>query len=69
MKPAEFKQARNSLGLSAAALGRILDTNPRTVRRWESVDDPRPVNPIAAKVMQWMMDGYRPPGFTAPRTS
>lgn len=63
MTPAEFKLARQSLGLSAAKLGRILDTDPRTIRRWESDADPRPVNPIAARVMQWMTDGYRPKGW------
>ena len=61
MTPLEFKLARKSLGLSAARLGRILNSDPRTVRRWESDDDPRPVNPIAARVVQWMLDGWRPP--------
>ena len=61
MTPLQFKLARQSLGLSAARLGRILNSDPRTVRRWESDDDPRPVNPIAARVVQWMLDGWRPP--------
>lgn len=61
MTPAQFKETRRKLGLSAAQLGRILDTGPRTVRRWESDVDPRPVNAIAAQVMRWMLDGYRPP--------
>jgi len=63
MNPTQFKKARQSLGLSAAQLGRILGTDPRTIRRWESADDPRPVNPIAAQVMIWMLDGFRPPEF------
>ena len=61
MTPSEFKLARQSLGLSAARLGRIMNTDPRTVRRWESEGDPRPVNPIAARVMRWLLDGWRPP--------
>jgi DNA-binding transcriptional regulator YiaG len=60
MTPAEFKEARRKLGLSASKLGAILDTDPRTIRRWEQ-DGDRPPNPIAARVMQWMLDGYRPP--------
>lgn len=61
MTPAEFREARRNLGLSAAEMGAILDTDPRTVRRWESEGDPRPVNPIAARVVAWMTAGYRPP--------
>ena len=61
MTPTEFKQARRTLGLSATQLGHILNSDPRTVRRWESEGDTRPVNPIAQQVVQWMLDGYRPP--------
>ena len=61
MTPTQFKQARRKLGLSATQLGHILNSDPRTVRRWESESDTRPVNPIAMQVMQWMLDGYRPP--------
>ena len=61
MSPSEFKAARNALGLSASKLGALLNTDPRTVRRWESDADPRPVNPIAAQVMRWMLAGYMPP--------
>jgi DNA-binding XRE family transcriptional regulator len=64
MTPAEFKEARRRLGLSAAAMGAILATDPRTVRRWESEADPRPVNPIAARVVGWMLGGWRPPECT-----
>jgi DNA-binding transcriptional regulator YiaG len=59
MTNTEFKSARNTLGLTLSALGHILDTNPRTIRRWEAGD--RDVNPIAARAMSWMLDGYRPP--------
>ena len=61
MTPTQFKQARNSLGLSSAQLGLILNTDKRTIRKWESEGDTRPVNPIAMRVVQWMLDGYRPP--------
>jgi len=61
MTPTQFKEARHKLGLSATQLGHILNSDPRTVRRWESEDDARPVNPIAQQVVRWMLDGYRPP--------
>lgn len=61
MNPIDFKEARQKLGLSAAQLGTILDTDPRTIRRWESDVDPRPVNPIAARVLTWLVEGFRPP--------
>lgn len=66
MTPAEFKQARNTLGLSASQLGAILDTDPRTIRKWEadaSHSTARSVNPVAAQVMRWMLAGFRPPEF------
>lgn len=63
MTPAEFKEARRELGLTAAALGHILDTNPRTIRKWELDDGTRPPNPIACRVLEWMLNGYRPPEF------
>lgn len=64
MSPAEFKQARRNLGLTQSQLGVILDTLPQTIRKWEMGEGrktARSVNPIAARVMQWMLDGYRPP--------
>jgi len=67
MTPAQFKQARHTLGLSAAQLGRILDTDPRTIRRWEHGDDPRTPNPVAVVAMGWLMDGYRPPNWPVTR--
>jgi DNA-binding transcriptional regulator YiaG len=63
MTPQQFKEARLSLGLSARQLSIILNTNERTIRRWETDDGTRPVNPIAIRVMEWMMAGYRPPEF------
>ena len=77
MTPAKFKEHRYDLaltqeelghilnvnGLTQEALAHILNTTARTIRRWETEDDPRPVNPIAIRVMEWMMAGYRPPEF------
>lgn len=65
MTPEDLKKARNTLGLSQVQLAHILGTNPRTVRKWETVSGPnaRGVNPIAAQVVRWMLDGFRPPEF------
>jgi len=65
MTPADLKKARNTLGLSQAQLAHILGTDPRTVRKWEAASgtNARGVNPIAAQVVRWMLDGFRPPEF------
>lgn len=61
MTPQQFKTNRRALGLSQAALASILNVNPRTVRRWEEDDGTRPPNPIACRVLMWMLNGYQPP--------
>lgn len=64
MTPEEFKAARHKLGLTTAQLGRILDTAPQTIRKWEMPDTAstrRSVNPVAAQVMRWMLADGRPP--------
>lgn len=68
MTPAEFKEARRTLGLTQSELGRILDTAPQTIRKWEMDEarsTARSVNPVAARAMQWMLAGYRPPEWPA----
>ena len=63
----EFKKARRDLKLTVNELAKILNSNSRTVRLWEQEAEdtydrsPRPPNPIACRVLQWMLDGYRPP--------
>ena len=61
MTPQQFKATRKNLGLSQSALANILNVNPRTVRRWEEDDGTRPPNPIACRVLMWMLNGYQPP--------
>lgn len=66
MSPQEFKAGRKSLGLTQAQLGHVLDTAPQTIRKWEMPADrstARGVNPVAARAMRWMLDGFRPPEF------
>ena len=64
MTPQEFKEARHTLGLSLSELGHILNTHPRTIRKWEAKPDlnnARNPNPVASQVMRWMLNGFRPP--------
>jgi len=65
MTAEEFKQARLKLGLTLSELGVILSTDPRTIRKWEATSgtNARTPNPVAARVMSWMLDGFRPPQF------
>ena len=60
MTAQEFKEARRKLGLSVNQLAAILDTNPVTIRKWET--DPghstaRSPNPIACQVLRWLESG------------
>ena len=60
MNSGEFRDARQSLGLSVNQLSEILNTNPVTVRRWEMAEDKntaRDPNPIACQVLRWLGDG------------
>lgn len=71
MTPDEFKAARRKLGLTQSQLGEILDTSPQTIRKWEMPDSAstrRSVNPVAAKVMQWMLAPGRPSEWPKIRT-
>ena len=61
MTPHQFNEARSKLLLTQSQLGRILNVNARTVRKWEADDGTRPPNPIACRVVEWMLAGYRPP--------
>lgn len=69
MTPEEFKEARRKLGLTQSQLGEILDTAPQTIRKWEMPDSARSrrsVNPVAARVMQWMLASGRPSEWPLP---
>ena len=64
----EFQEARICLGLSQSQLGKILNTEPRTIRKWEAADGSataRSPNPVACQVMRWMLAGFRPPQWPA----
>lgn len=60
----EFKAARIKLGLSLLQTAQILDIDASTVKRWEAAESASTktrVSPTAARVMQWMLSGFRPP--------
>ena len=61
MTGAEFKAARERLGLTYGELGAILgDIRPDTIRKkWER-DKPSP-SPMACQTLKWMLEGFRPP--------
>ena len=63
MAPEDFREARRKLGLTLTQLAAILDTDPRTIRKWEAINgnSARSPNPVASRVMGWMLEGYRPP--------
>ncbi|TQS72981.1 helix-turn-helix domain-containing protein [Rhodobacteraceae bacterium] len=66
MTPAEFKAARKQLGLTQAQLAALIKTDPSTIRRWEMEHErstATPASPLAVQVMQWFLDGFRPPEF------
>lgn len=70
MTSEEFKEARRKLGLTQLELGQILDTAPQTIRKWEMPDTrstARSVNPVAARVMGWLLSGWRPPEWPTQR--
>lgn len=58
MTPAQFKKARISLGMSAAALARELSIGgkwaDRTIRKWE--DGAHPIPPRVARMVQNFID-------------
>ena len=58
----QFKNARIALGLTIQELSEILNTHPKTVRRWEANNkSKRKPNPIACVLVKAMLDGsYKP---------
>lgn len=53
------------LGISGLALARILNVDPRTVKRWKSGEiEP---SPLACRILEWMEDGTLKPEELAHR--
>lgn len=61
MTKEEFRRARYKLKLTGQQLAYILNVTDRTVRRWEQWGESNPPAPTAVRVLEWMLDGYRPP--------
>jgi DNA-binding transcriptional regulator YiaG len=64
MTPDQFKEARHQLGLTRPQLGAIINTSPDTIKKWEMPEgrsNSRDPNPIACRVLEWLLDGLRPP--------
>lgn len=58
MTPVEFKQARQTLRLTAAELARIMGYGHRS--RVFNIESAGVVPPQAARLMRAYLDGYRP---------
>ena len=54
MTPADFREAREALGLSQAGLAELWGIDARTVRKWELSE--RAVNPVAAFCIRLMVE-------------
>jgi len=63
MTPTEFKQARQSLGLTQSRAAQWLGITLRNVQQWEAGE--RGVNPTAAILISAYLDGWRPQPTTA----
>ncbi len=72
MNNREFREARHTLGLTQQQLADVLGTAPTTIRKWEAGDDKstsRTPNPVAARAVSWMVNGFRPPQWPSSETS
>lgn len=63
MTPTEIKEARESLGLTQAQLGRLLDTDAQTVRRMEMAPEAKTFRkpaPRMVRLIEAYLAGYMP---------
>lgn len=66
MTPAQFKEARLSLGLSVKEFAVLLETDPLSIRRMEMEPDrstARKLAPRMARLIDAYKNGYRPPDW------
>lgn len=60
----DFRAARLTLGLSTLTTAKILNVTERNVQYWEdSGRRDRQPNKTACRVMEWLIEGFRPPQF------
>jgi len=63
MTPSEFRSAREALGLNSVQLAALLGVTPLQVRRMQVPADlptNRPIHPSTERLMQALLDGWRP---------
>ena len=63
MSPAEFRAARQSLGLTVNQMAALLEVRPVHVRRMElaeGLSTRRRIMPVTAKLLHAYLAGYRP---------
>jgi len=67
MTPAEFRAARERLGLTRPQLARLLGVDARSVARWEAdgTVQSRQPSPLVCRVLRWLLAGFRPPEWPA----
>ena len=56
--PAQFAEARASLGLSVAQCAAVCNVDQRTIRRWETgygSSGGRDPHPSACRIMEWLI--------------
>lgn len=63
---AGFRQALDELRISTEVAARLLTVNSGTIKRWKSGEVP--VHPTAARMVSWLLSGYRPPSWPARMT-
>ena len=62
----ELRAARAKLGLEQTRMAAVLAVDLKSYQRWEASPDmaySREVPPLVARVVQWLLDGFRPPEF------
>ena len=63
MTPAEIREARQSLGLTAEQMARLMETTAGAVYRWEMAGDQSSARSLPARaerLLQAYLAGYRP---------
>ena len=58
MTPAQFKEARQSLGLTQPQMAAMVGRKLRNIQQWEAGD--RAVDPAAVLLITAYRDGYKP---------
>lgn len=63
MKKTEFRKHRLGLDISVVVLSEIIGFSPRAIRDWENPGCRKKPHPAAVKIMERLIEGWRPPEF------